>query len=45
MTGLDFSKNGELALATDSDGNTGTHPVSLDSGSFSNHLKAQSKFF
>lgn len=45
MTGLDFSKNGELALATDSDGSTGTHPVSLNSGDFSNHIKAQSKFF
>lgn len=45
MTGLDFSKNGELALATDSDGSTGTRPVSLNSGDFSNHIKAQSKFF
>lgn len=45
MTGLDFSKNGELALATDSDSNSGTRPVSLNSGDFSNHIKAQSKFF
>lgn len=45
MTGLDFSKNGELALATDADGSSGTRPVALDSGDFSNHIKAQAKFF
>ena len=45
MTGLDFSKNGELALAIDADGSSGTRPVALDSGDFSNHIKAQAKFF